>query len=37
VLVAGGQTFALGFDGVLTTSGGLVKAVLLVGAVALAP
>jgi hypothetical protein len=33
VLVAGGQTFASGFDsGVLTTSGGLAEAVLLLGA-----
>jgi hypothetical protein len=33
VLVAGGQTFASGFDsGVLTTGGGLVEAVLLLGA-----
>ncbi len=37
VLVAGGQTFASGFDsGVLTTGGGLVEAVLLVGALTLA-
>jgi hypothetical protein len=33
VLVAGGQTFASGFDsGVLTTGGGLAEAVLLLGA-----
>lgn len=37
VLVAGGQTFASGFDsGVLTTGGGLVEAVLLLGALTLA-
>ena len=36
VLVAGGQTFASGFDsGVLTTGGGLVEAVLLLGALTL--
>ena len=36
VLVAGGQTFASGFDsGVLTTGGGLVEAVLLLAALAL--
>ena len=35
-LVAGGQTFASGFDsGVLTTGGGLVEAVLLLGALSL--
>ena len=35
-LVAGGQTFASGFDsGVLTTAGGLVEAVLLLGALTL--
>jgi multisubunit Na+/H+ antiporter MnhF subunit len=37
VLVGGGQTFASGFDsGVLTTGGGLVEAVLLLGALTLA-
>jgi hypothetical protein len=37
VFVAGGQTFASGFDsGVLTTGGGLVEAVLLLGALTLA-
>ncbi len=37
VLVAGGQTFASGFDsGVLTTRGGLVEAVLLLGALTVA-
>jgi hypothetical protein len=37
VLVARGQTFASGFDsGVLTTGGGLVEAVLLLGALTLA-
>jgi hypothetical protein len=37
VLVAGGQTFASGFDsGVLTRGGGLAEAVLLVGALTLA-
>jgi hypothetical protein len=37
VLVAGGETFASGFDsGVLTTDGGLVEAVLLLGALTLA-
>lgn len=36
ILVAGGQTFASGFDsGVLTTGGGLVEAVLLLGALTL--
>ncbi len=36
VLVAGGQTFASGFDsGVLTTGGGLVEALLLLGALTL--
>jgi hypothetical protein len=36
VLVAGGQTFASGYDsGVLTTGGGLVEAVLLLGALTL--
>ena len=37
VLVGGGQTFASGFDsGVLTRTGGLVEAVLLLGALTLA-
>ena len=37
LLVVGGQTFASGFDsGVLTTGGGLVEAVLLLGALTLA-
>ena len=37
VLVGGGQTFASGFDsGLLTTGGGLVEAVLLLGALSLA-
>jgi hypothetical protein len=37
VLVGGGQAFASGFDsGVLTTGGGLVEAVLLLGALTLA-
>lgn len=37
VLVTGRQTFASGFDGgVLTTGGGLVEAVLLLGALTLA-
>jgi hypothetical protein len=37
VLVAGGQTFASGFDsGVLTTGGGLVEAGLLLGALSMA-